>query len=379
MDFELTPDQQDLVTRARAFSDRVLAPNADAWEDRGTFAREAFAEAIAAGFVGFQSRRDHGGADRGFLETALVYEQLARGCLPTTFGLIVHNNAARSVSRLGTPEQIARWGEPLTAGRLIGGFALTEPGAGSDAAAIQLTAIRDGGDWVLNGTKAWVSLGGEADLYHVYAKTAPDLGARGISDIVVEKSAPGLRFGPKDRKLGANALPTCQLIFENCRVPAGNRLGPENGAFRLGLGAIDAARVFVGALCAGIGQAALDHAVAYARGRRAFGQAIGEFQGIQWLLADLATEIEAGRLLTYKAAALLDAGRPATIAAAHAKRFGADLAARVTDRAMQVFGANGYSRDYPVERYFRWAKLCAFVDGTTQIQQIVIARSLLRD
>jgi alkylation response protein AidB-like acyl-CoA dehydrogenase len=280
---------------------------------------------------------------------------------------------------LGTPDQVDRWARPLNEGRLIGAFALTEPGAGSDAAAIHASARRDGDVWVLNGTKAWVSNGGEADLYHVYVKTAPDAGARGISDILVEKGTPGLRFGPPDRKLGANSLPTCQMFFADCRLPAGNLIGPENGAFRLGMAAIDGARVFVGALCAGIGQAALDHAVAYARQRRAFGRAIGEFQGLQWLLADVATEIEAGRLLTYKAAALLDDGRPATLAAAHAKRYGADMALRAASQAMQVFGANGYLRDFPVERYLRWAKMCAYVDGTTQIQQVVIARSLFND
>ncbi|HEX2171606.1 MAG TPA: acyl-CoA dehydrogenase family protein, partial [Dehalococcoidia bacterium] len=190
---------------------------------------------------------------------------------------------------------------------------------------------------------------------------------------------PGLRFGPKDRKLGANALPTCQMFLADCRVPAANLLGPENGAFRLGLAAIDGARVYVGALCTGMGQAALDLAITYARRRRAFGRPIGEFQGLQWMLADLATEVEAGRLLTYKAAAQLDAGEPATVAAAHAKRYGADMALRAASQAMQVFGANGYLRDYPVERYLRWAKMCAYIDGTTQIQQVVIARSLFKD
>ncbi|HEX2172037.1 MAG TPA: acyl-CoA dehydrogenase family protein, partial [Dehalococcoidia bacterium] len=208
MDFSLDPEQRAIADRAHAFSDRVLAPNADAWEDRAVFPREAFAEAVREGFVGLQSKREHGGQGQGFLTSAIVYEQLARGCAATTFGLVVHNNAARSVSLLGTSDQIDRWARPLNEGRQLGAFALTEPSTGSDAAALQVSARRDADQWVLNGTKAWVSNGGEADLYHVYAKTAPEGGARGISDIIVEKDTPGLRFGPKDRKLGANALPT---------------------------------------------------------------------------------------------------------------------------------------------------------------------------
>jgi alkylation response protein AidB-like acyl-CoA dehydrogenase len=234
------------------------------------------------------------------------------------------------------------------------------------------------GSYIINGTKNFVTNGGLADCYNLICRTDPERGHEGISGIVVEKDRPGLTFGPTDKKMGGNAMATCQLFFDDCRVPAENLLGQEGGAFKTSMQGIDTARLFVGAMCAGIAQAALDEAVRYAKERVQFQKSLAQFQGLQFMMADMAAEIEAVRLLVYKAAWLTDQKMSATRAAAYAKRLGADMAMSVTTRAVQLFGAYGYLCSYPVERYMRWAKMCAFIDGTTQIQQLVIARSLLK-
>ena len=259
-----------------------------------------------------------------------------------------------------------------------GSFALTEPDAGSDAAAITTRAEPVNGGFRLNGVKAWVSNGGVADLYNVMARTGTEPGVRGVSSFVVERTRPGVSFGPRDRKMAAGALPTCRMHLENVWVPAENLLGVEGEGLRAAFATIDAARAVVAAMATGIAAAALDEAIAYVKERRAFGRPIASFQGLQFLLADAAARVEASRWLAYRAAWLYDRGLPATRACAMAKLVAVETAEAVTSRAVDVFGGYGLLRDYPVERYFRWAKVAGFLDGTQQIQQLVIARGLLR-
>jgi alkylation response protein AidB-like acyl-CoA dehydrogenase len=382
VNFDLTPEQQRWREIAREFARRVLGPGADAWDEAGEYPLGAFREAAALGLAGLFAPVEDGGQGLDGLTGGLILEQLAQGCFATTFGLVVHNNFARSLARAGTDAARARWLAAVTRGELLGGFALTEPDAGTDAAAITTTATRERGGYRLDGVKAWVTNGGTADLYNVMARTAPRAtggsGADGISSIVVERDRPGVSFGPRDRVTAARALPTCELRLDGVWVPADHRLGREGDGLRAALATIDLARAQVGAIATGLAQGALDEAVEYARERRAFGRAIAEFQGLQFLLADLAAQVEAARWLAYRAAWLFDQGRPATRACAIAKRVGVDAAEEVARKALEVFGAAGLRRDRPVERYLRWAKVTAFIDGTPQVQQLVIARDLLR-
>ena len=382
MNFDLTPEQQRWREVARDFAQRVLGAGADAWDEAGEYPLAAFREAAALGLAGMFAPVADGGQGLDGLTGSLILEQLAQGCFATTFGLVVHNNFARSLARAGTPAARARWLAPVTRGELLGGFALTEPGAGTDAAAITTTAMPERGGYRLDGVKAWVTNGGTADLYNVMARTTPRAaggsGAGGISSIVVERDRPGVSFGPRDRVTAARALPTCELRLDSVWVPADHLLGREGDGLRAALATIDLARAQVGAIATGLAQGALDGAVVYARERRAFGRAIAEFQGLQFLLADLAAQVEAARWLAYRAAWLFDQGQPATRACAIAKRVGVDAAEEVARKALEVFGASGLRRDRPVERYLRWAKVTAFIDGTPQVQQLVIARDLLR-
>jgi alkylation response protein AidB-like acyl-CoA dehydrogenase len=383
VNFDLTLEQQRWRDLARDFAARVLRPGADAWDEAGAYPIAAFREAAGLGLAGLFAPVADGGQGLDGLTGCLILEQLAQGCFATTFGLVVHNNFARSLARGGTPAARARWLGAVTRGELLGGFALTEPGAGTDAAAITATATPEPGGYRLDGVKAWVTNGGTAHLYNVMARTtalAPGVrsSASGISSFVVERERPGVSFGPPDRVTAARALPTCEMRLDGVRVPADHLLGREGDGLRAALATIDLARAQVGAIATGLAQGALDEAVAYARERRAFGRVIAEFQGLQFLLADLAAQVEAARWLAYRAAWLFDQGRPATRACAIAKRVGVDAAEEVARKALEVFGAAGLRRDRPVERYLRWAKVTAFIDGTPQVQQLVIARDLLR-
>lgn len=378
MDFSPTLDQQRWVDHATRFAAEALRPFADQWDARGEFPMDAFQKAAHEGLAGLFAPAVAGGQALDTLTACMVYEALARGCFATTFGLVVHNNFVRALARAGTPAAQDRWLERVVRGELLGGFALTEPEAGSDAAAISTRAERDKGGFRLSGVKAWVSNGGVADLYNVMARTGPSPGARGVSSFVVERTRPGVSFGPRDRKMAAGALPTCRMVLEDVWVPEENLLGAQGEGLRAAFGTIDAARAVVAAMATGIAAAALDEATAYVKERRAFGQPIAAFQGMQFLLADAAAKVEASRWLAYRAAWLYDRGLPATSACAMAKLVAVETAEAVTSRAVDVFGGYGLRRDYPVERYFRWAKVAAFLDGTQQIQQLVIARGLLR-
>ena len=378
MDFSPTLDQQRWVDHAARFAADELRPFADDWDARGEFPAECFRKAAGEGLAGLFAPAAVGGQGLDTLTACMVYEALARGCFATTFGLVVHNNVVRALAVGGTPAARDRWLGSLVNGELLGSFALTEPDAGSDAAAITTRAEPLNGGFRLNGVKAWVSNGGVADLYNVMARTGTEPGARGVSSFVVERTRPGVSFGPRDRKMAAGALPTCRMHLEDVWVPAENLLGVEGEGLRAAFATIDAARAVVAAMATGIAAVALDEAAGYAKERRVFGQPIAAFQGLQFLLADAAARVEASRWLAYRAAWLYDRGLPATSACAMAKLVAVEAAEAVTSRAVDVFGGYGLLRDYPVERYFRWAKVAAFLDGTQQIQQLVIARGLLR-
>jgi alkylation response protein AidB-like acyl-CoA dehydrogenase len=377
VDFSLTPDQARWRDLARRFAAEAMRPFADSWDEVGEYPLGCFREAAGLGLAGLFAPPMAGGQGLDSLTACVIYEELARGCFATTFGLVVHNNFVRSLARAGTEPARARWLGPAVRGELLGSFALTEPHAGSDAAALRTTAVPERGGFRLTGVKAWVSNGGVADLYTVMARTDPGTGSRGISSLVVERDRPGVSFGPHDRKMAASALPTCEMVLEDAWVPAENLLGAAGEGLRSALATIDVARAVVAAMSTGLAQAALDEAVAYARRRTAFGQPIARFQGLQFLMADLACQVEASRWLAYRAAWLHDQGQPATRACAIAKRVGVETAEEVCRKAVDVFGGYGLRRDYPVERYLRWAKVAAFLDGTPQIQQLVIARDLL--
>jgi alkylation response protein AidB-like acyl-CoA dehydrogenase len=365
----------ETAQRARQLVDETVRPSVRDWEAAAAYPRQV---AAASGLTGLFAPTSAGGLDLGFEDGMAVFEELGRGDAAFAFSLSMHNAVAAAMGTAAPPELAARWAPRLAAGEALGGFSLTEPHAGSDATAITTRAEPVNGGFRLNGVKAWVSNGGVADLYNVMARTGTEPGARGVSSFVVERTRPGVSFGPRDRKMAAGALPTCRMHLEDVWVPAENLLGVEGEGLRAAFATIDAARAVVAAMATGIAAAALDEAAGYAKERRAFGQPIAAFQGLQFLLADAAARVEASRWLAYRAAWLYDRGLPATSACAMAKLVAVEAAEAVTSRAVDVFGGYGLLRDYPVERYFRWAKVAAFLDGTQQIQQLVIARGLLR-
>ncbi len=366
----------DPVEAARTFAREVIAPNAARWEDERRYPREAFPEAAARGLCGLVVPAEMGGSGLGATAMARVMEVLAGADMAFSFGLVVHNNLAGAIARHGNPEQVERYLSDLVAGRRVGAFLLTEPQGGSDAAAILTRAGREGGGWVIEGEKAWVSNGAGADVLSVYAQTDPALGWRGIACFLVDADRPGVVREPPYRLMGGHALGTNAFRFEGCRVGGETLLlGPGDG-FKAAMAGIDLARVNVAAMCCGMMGVGLDRALAATAGRRAFGQAIADFQGIQWMLADAATDLEASRLLAYEAARRLDADEDATLAAAHAKKFATRAALTRLADCMQAMGAPGYRADCPLSRHLACAKMAQYLDGTTEIQNVVISRAL---
>lgn len=377
MEFDLNEEQSDIRAMARRFSEEHLAPNAEAWDEQNSFPREAYTRMGELGFMGMTTPEEYGGSDLGRLASALVYEELARGDMATAVGLSVHNMITGSIARFGDEEQRRRWTPRLAAGEWLGAFSLSESASGSDAASLQCRAELRGDEYILNGTKMWVTNGGEADIYMVMARTMPGRGASGVSCFIIKKGTPGLSFGKTERKMGLHSSPTRELIFEDCAVASDQRLGAEGQGFKIALASLDGGRVNIGAVAVGVAQAAFETATHYAHEREQFGQAISSFQAIQFMLADMAMKIEAARLLVYEAAYQLDMGRSAGMYSSMAKCFATDMAMEVTTNAVQVLGGAGYVRDYPVERYMRDVKVAQIFEGTNQIQRVVIARSLL--
>ena len=377
MEFDLDEEQSDIRAMVRRFTEEQLIPYASDWDEQNYFPRAVYTQMAELGLMSMTTPEDYGGSALSRLSGALVYEELARGDMATAVGLSVHNMITGSLARFGTEEQRQRWVARLAGGELLGAFSLSEADSGSDAASLQCQAERRDQTYVLNGTKMWVTNGGEADIYLVMARTMPGRGAAGISCFVVEKGTPGFTFGKTERKMGLHSSPTRELIFSDCVIPEAQRLGEEGQGFKIALSSLDGGRINIGAIAVGVAQAAFETATRYAHEREQFHQAISSFQAIQFMLADMAIKIEAARLLVYEAAYKLDHGQSSGMYASMAKCFATDMAMEVTTNAVQVLGGAGYVRDYPVERYMRDIKVSQIFEGTNQIQRVVIARALL--
>jgi alkylation response protein AidB-like acyl-CoA dehydrogenase len=377
---DLTPDQSDAVAAAQRFAQRHIAPFAADWERERRLPIEVIRAAGEAELLGLMAPEDSGGRGIGLTGSAAVAEVLAAADMAVTFSIKVHNNFVASMLRNGSPGQIERYVAPMLAGETLGAFLLSEPGAGSDATAITTTARPDGAGWVIDGEKAWITNGVAADLLLVFAQTDPALGWHGIASFLVEAASDGVTRLPAYDMLGGHALGACGLRFEGVRVGPEAMFQPPEKAFKGAMGGINIARVGVGAMCCGMMQNSLDTAIEAARARPVFGQHVADFQGVQWALADAATDLAAARHLTWHAARLFDAGEDATLAAAHAKKFATRAAMRHIAQAMQVMGANGFRHDagHPLARHLAAAKMAEWLDGATEIQNVVIARSLLR-
>lgn len=378
MDFRLSDEQRLIRKAARDFSTKELAPNAREWEESATFSRDVFDKMGELDFTGLYVPEEYDGTSVGRLTAALIFEEIAKGCFATAVYLSVHNMVANLVYTYGNEEQRERFCKPLARGEKLGAYSLTEAEAGSDAAALSCTAERKDGGYVLNGTKLYVTSGGVADLYAVMARTDEAEKAKGISAFVVEDGTPGFSTGPHEPKMGLNASPTTELNFHDCFVPEANRLDAEGRGFNIAMSALNGGRVSIGACSVGLAQQAFDYALTYAHKRQQFGRSIVQFQGLQFLIADLAAEIEASRLMVYRAASLMDEGESCVLEAAMGKRLATDMAMRVTTEAVQILGGYGYMKSYPVEMYMRSAKVAQIFEGTNQIQRVVIARELTK-
>lgn len=377
MDFRLSPEQTAIQATARDFAAAELAPHAVRWDQEKHFPVDTLRAAAALGMAGIYVRDDFGGSGLARLDAALIFEALAAGCPSIAAYLSIHNMVAWMVDAFGSPEQRQRWLPGLTAMELLGSYCLTEPGSGSDAAALKTTAARDGAHYVLNGQKQFISGAGASDLYVVMARTGGE-GAKGISAILVPAGTAGLSFGANERKMGWNAQPTRAVVFQDARVPVGNRLGEEGAGFRIAMAALEGGRVNIAACSLGGAQAALDKAVLYLSERSAFGKRLGEMQALQFRVADMATELEAARTLLWRAASALDdADAEAGRLCAMAKRFVTDVGFRVANEALQLHGGYGYLADFGLEKIVRDLRVHQILEGTNEIMRVIVARQLL--
>jgi acyl-CoA dehydrogenase len=364
----------------REFATEVVKPLAPRTDHQHRFPQEALSAAAELDLMGILIPEEYGGAGLDHLAFAIAIEEVATACASTAVLLDVHNSvAAEPIVIFGSEEQKRSWLPRLAKGELLGAFALTEPSSGSDAAALKMTARRDGDEYVLNGTKVFITGVGQAGMYLVFARSDPgQAGASGVSCFIVPGDAPGLRPGQVFRKMGLNGSPTGELVLEDVRVPAANRLHDEGKGFTVAMRALDSGRIGISAQALGIGQGAYNEALAFTREREQFGQPVAAFEGVSWMLADMATRLEASRRLVYHAADLCDRGLPFTKEASMAKVFTTDAAMAVATDAVQLAGGYGFTEDLPLERFFRDAKACQIYEGSNQVQRIVIARELLR-
>ncbi|WP_342360978.1 isobutyryl-CoA dehydrogenase [Terrarubrum flagellatum] len=377
MSFALTDDQIAIRDMARDFAAETLAPKAVEWDEKKHFPVEEMRAAAALGMGGVYVREDVGGSGLGRMESALIFEALSTGCPTVAAYISIHNMAAWMIDRFGSDEQRQRFLPKLCTMEHLASYCLTEPGAGSDAAALKTKAMRDGDHYVLNGVKQFISGAGVSDIYVVMVRTG-ETGASGISTFAVEKGTPGLSFGANEKKMGWNAQPTRQVIFENCRVPAANRLGEEGVGFKIAMAGLDGGRLNIAACSIGGAQGALDKSLAYMKERKAFGKRLDEFQALQFTLADMATELEAARTFLWRAASALDAKTPeATQLCAMAKRFGTDIGFEVANKALQLHGGYGYLADYGVEKIVRDLRVHQILEGTNEIMRLIVARNLV--
>jgi alkylation response protein AidB-like acyl-CoA dehydrogenase len=372
-----TPEAAALLELTRDLADGELRPRVQQAERAAEFPRELLRTLGEAGLLGLPYPERWGGGDQPYEVYLQVVEELAAAWLAVGLGVSVHTLACFPTAAFGSDEQRDELLPAMLGGDLLGAYCLSEPASGSDAAALGTRAVRDGDDYVVDGVKAWVTHGGHADFYNLMVRTG-GAGAGGISCLVAPADTPGLRPQPPERKMGMASSPTAQLVLDGARVPAGRLVGAEGQGFRIAMAALDGGRLGIAACAVGVAQAALDHAVAYAKQRRQFDRPIADFQGVSFLLADMATQVEAARSLYLAAARLRDAGRPYGAQAAMAKLFATDAAMRVATDAVQVLGGAGYVEDHPVERWFREAKVLEIVEGTNQVQRMVIGRALTR-
>jgi hypothetical protein len=372
-----TDEARELIGLAREIAAGELAPRAAEHEDAARFPRETFRTLGKAGLLGLVYPETYGGGGQPYSVYLQVLEELAMAWAAVALGISVHTLSCFPVAAYGSDGQKKRWLPDMLGGDLLGAYCLSEPHAGSDAAALQTRARREGADYVLSGTKAWVTHGGVADFYNVFSRTGGE-GARGVSVLVVPADTDGLVVQPPEKKMGLRSSPTTQIVFDGAHVPADRLIGAEGDGFRVAMSALDGGRLGISACAVGVAQAALDVAVEYARDRKQFGQPIIEFQGLSFLLADMATQVAAARALYLEAARRRDAGAPYSQHASMAKLFCTDMAMRVTTDAVQVLGGAGYTQDFPVERYMREVKVMQIFEGTNQIQRLVIGRHLAR-
>ncbi|MBB5017693.1 hypothetical protein HNQ59_000962 [Chitinivorax tropicus] len=378
MDFELNDDQLAFQRTAREFAMHEMAPHAARWDEECIFPKDAIAKAGELGFCGLYTPESAGGLGLSRLDAAIVFEELAAGCTSTAAFITIHNMATWMIATWGTPEVVAQWCPELTLGRKLASYCLTEPGAGSDAASLKTSARREGGHYLLNGAKAFISGAGDTDVLVVMARTG-EPGAKGISAFAVPADLPGISYGKKERKMGWNSQPTRVISFDNVQVPLANRLGEEGEGFRMAMKGIDGGRINIGTCSVGTAQAAINAAQAYMQARSQFGRTLAEFQALQFKLADMVTELVAARQMIRLAACKLDAGaHHATSYCAMAKRFATDAAFKICVDAQQIFGGYGYIKEYPLERYVRDCRVHQILEGTNEIMRVIISREALK-
>ena len=380
MDFQLNDEQQQLRRSVREFAERELLPNVMKWDEANEFPLAAVKELGKLGLMGVIFPAEYGGAGLGYVEYVIAVEELSR--VDGSIGITVaaHNSLCTNhIFLAGSKAQKKKYVPKLASGEFIGAWGLTEPGSGSDAGSARMTAVRKGDGWVLNGTKTFITNGHHADVIVVLAVTDKAAHTHGLSAFIVEKQAKGFRPGKKENKLGLRASDTSELIFEDCFVPADALCGKECDGFIDAMRVLDGGRISIAALSLGMAQGAYEAALKYSKQRQQFGKAISEFQAIQWKLADMATEIDAARLLTLRSAAMKDAGMKTTLESSMAKLYASEVAVRCANECVQIHGGYGFVKDYPAEKFYRDVKLCTIGEGTSEIQRLVIARQLLKD
>jgi alkylation response protein AidB-like acyl-CoA dehydrogenase len=377
MDFELTEDQRAFQATARSFAREEMMPHAREWDEGEVFPVEALRKAARLGFGGIYVKDDVGGSALTRLDAALIFEELAQGCTSTAAYISIHNMSAWMIDAFGGPEQRRKFLPKLCTMEHFASYCLTEPGSGSDAAALATKARRENDQYVLDGAKAFISGGGVSDIYVVMARTG-EAGPRGISCILVEKGTPGLSFGAQEKKLGWKSQPTAMVILENCRVPAANRIGAEGQGFKIAMAGLDGGRLNIGACSVGGAQFCLDRTIDYMKERKQFGTRLADFQALQFRIADYATELDAARLLLHRAAVAVTNGEgAATRLAAQAKRLATDTGFEVVNGCLQLHGGYGYLRDHPIERVLRDLRVHQILEGTNEIMRLIISRAML--
>ena len=378
MDFALNDDQRAIQDAARAFAEAELAPHSAEWDETKTFPVDTMRQAAEMGFCGIYTGEEHGGMALGRVEAAVIFEELSRGDVSTAAFISIHNMATWMIDKFGSDDLRGRYVPSLVSMEKIASYCLTEPGSGSDAAAMRTTARLDGDHYVLNGSKAFISGAGTSDVYVVMARTG-EPGAKGISAFVVDLGTPGLSFGAQEKKMGWNSQPTAIVQFDDCRVPAANLLGQEGDGFRYAMMGLDGGRLNIAACSLGGARLALETAQDYVASRKQFGKALAEFQNTQFKLADMATQLEAARLLVLRGAWAIDTNHPEkTKWCAMAKRFATDACFQIADEALQLHGGYGYLKDYPLERIVRDLRVHRILEGTNEIMRVITAREMMR-